>query len=130
MPTAEDILMRKGSDVIACLPDTPVREAVHRMVEANVGCLLVEQDSKIIGIFTERDLLRRVVDECRNPDATAVREVMASPVHFVSPDTDILDCADMLARHQFRHLMISDQGEPVGVLSLRDIAIELHSAGA
>lgn len=123
MTTVYDVLMRKGSDVIAVLPETTVRQAVHKMVEANVGCLLVEQDEKVVGIFTERDLLRRVVEAGLDPDATPVAAVMSSPVAMCRPQDDLRTCIDIMMTSKFRHLCVVDAGEPVGVISIRDAAL-------
>ena len=130
MPTVESILLKKGSDVIGVGADATVREAVGKMAESNVGCLIVEQDARAVGIFTERDLLRRVVDAGRDPDATRISEVMTSPGRLCKPSDDVGGCFDKLRTRQYRHLMVVDNDEPVGVISLRDVALLLRdSAG-
>lgn len=121
MATAEDILLAKGSDVVGILATATVRQAASRMVEANVGCLLVEMDGRIVGIFTERDMLRRVVDCGKNVQTTTVAEVMSSPVETCRPSEDLAQCARLLHRHKFRHLVVMDGAEPVGVISMRDL---------
>ena len=126
MPTVESILLEKGSDVIAVLPSDTVRQAVRKMIEANVGCLLVAEDEKTIGIFTERDLLRRVVGEGRDPETTRISEVMSSPVKSCEPSGDVNDCFDLLTTENFRHLAVLDNTEPVGVISLRDVTLTLR----
>lgn len=131
MATVEDILLSKGSGVIAAAPDTTVREAARRMAEADVGSLIIEQAPDILGIFTERDLLRRVVAAGRNPDTTFVRDVMSSPVKSCSPRDDVRGVAARLGRERLRHLAVVDAGEVVGLLSLRDLlAAELAEAGS
>lgn len=126
MSTVETILLEKGSDVIAVLPGETVRQAVGKMVEANVGCLLVEENDKAVGIFTERDLLRRVVGEGKDPDATLISEVMSSPIRSCQPADDADECFDRLIAEKFRHLAVLDNDEPVGVVSLRDVALTLR----
>ena len=128
MPTVENILLEKGSDVIAVLPGDTVRQAVEKMVEANVGCLLIEENDKAVGIFTERDLLRRVVGAGRDPDATLISEVMSSPIRSCQPADDIDECFDRLIAEKFRHLAVLDNGETVGVISLRDVTLVLRQA--
>jgi CBS domain-containing protein len=123
MTTVYDVLMHKGSDVISALPETTVRQAAQKMIQANVGCILVEQDEKVIGIFTERDLLRRVVDAGRDPNTTTLREVMSSPVEMCCPQDDLKVCVGIMMASKFRHLCVVDNGEPVGVISLRDLAL-------
>jgi CBS domain-containing protein len=126
MATIENILLKKGSEVISTLPDTTIRQAVEKMAEANVGCLIIEYASKVIGIFTERDLLHRVTIRQMDLDTTTVEEVMTSPVEACSPYDDISDVTDTLCERQFRHLLVIDDGEPVGVISLRDLAPALR----
>jgi len=128
MPTVESILLEKGSDVIGVRGETTVRQAVGKMVEANVGCLIVEQDEKVIGIFTERDLLRRVVGSDKDPDTTAISEVMSSPVNSCKPSDNLEELFKTLAVSKTRHLLVLDNDEPVGVISLRDISFVLHRA--
>ena len=128
MSTVEDILMQKGSDVIGVVPGVTVSQAVQKMIDANVGCVVVQQDSKIVGIFTERDLLRRVVGASKNPDSTVIGDVMSSPVHSCTPWDDAAETFDDLSANHYRHLVVVDNGEPVGVISLRDVALKLREA--
>ena len=129
MSTVESILLEKGSDIIGLRDTATVREAVGKMIEANVGCLIVEANDKVIGIFTERDLLRRVVGEGRDPEGTLISEVMTSPVSSCKPSDDIDECFRTLTTGNFRHLLVMDNGEPVGVISLRDVSLVLHRNG-
>ena len=126
MATVEDILMRKGSDIVGAVTGTTVSEAVRKMVEANVGCLLIEQDERALGIFTERDLLRRVIAKGKDPNTTLIAEVMSSPVQTCQADDDVDKCATILEENNFRHLVVVDNEEPMGVISLRDLIIALH----
>lgn len=129
MNTVESILLEKGPDVVGIGRDATVRQAVERMMEAKVGCLIVEDDAKVVGIFTERDLLRRVVGAGKDPDSVSISEVMSSPVQSCKPSDDVNDCFDTLSAHEYRHLMVAENEEPVGVISLRDVAIVLRRAG-
>ena len=126
MATVESILLEKGSDVIAVSDTETVHHAAEKMIEANVGCVIVETDDKVIGIFTERDLLRRVVGCGKNTDATLVSEVMTSPVSSCKPSDDVGECFKTLTASKFRHLLVMDNEEPVGIISLRDVALVLH----
>lgn len=121
MATVEDVLLDKGSDVITALPTATVSQAARKMVEANVGCLLVEEDDEIVGIITERDLMRRVIDAGKDPATTTVRDIMSSPVETCSPGDDVDKCHSILANRKFRHLVVMDNSEPAGVISLRDL---------
>lgn len=121
MSTVEDILMTKGPDVIVASRDMTVREAVKLMAEANVGSVVVKDDEGIHGIFTERDLLQRVVAPCRDPDTTPMVDVMSSPVRTCRLADDVHACQQMIAREHIRHLVVAEEGALVGLISSRDI---------
>jgi CBS domain-containing protein len=121
MARVEQLLVRKGSDVIGAAPSTTVREACRKMLEANVSCLVVEQHPDVLGIFTERDVLRRVVAAGKEPARTHLAEVMSSPVTTCRPDDDTRKCAELMAEGHIRHLVVVDAGELVGVISMRDL---------
>ncbi len=126
MRTVEDILMKKGSDLIGAATSTTVSQAAAKMKEARCGSLIVEEDGQMVGIVTERDFLFRVLADGRDPQTTPVSAVMSSPVKTVSPADTIEQCSHTFATQHLRHLVIADNGEPVGVLSLRDILLAQH----
>ena len=93
MPTVQEILARKGSNVISVKPGETVLKAAELMSERGIGGLVVTQGGRLVGIFTERDILRRVVAPRRDPAATKVAEVMTTPVTACAPDTSVDECA-------------------------------------
>jgi CBS domain-containing protein len=97
--------------------DASVFEAVKRMVEANVGSLLVTEDGEITGIVTERDYLRRVALEGRTDKGTAVREIVSSP----PPQTTVDECMALMTDRRIRHVPVVDGGEVVGIVSIGDV---------
>jgi CBS domain-containing protein len=117
----KEILEEKGRDVLQIEADLPVIEAVKRMVDAGVGSLLVAEEGKIAGIFTERDYLRRMTLEGRDDEETAVREVMSSPLVVVTPETAIDECMALMTDRRIRHLPVVDAGDVVGVVSIGDV---------
>lgn len=121
MSTIEEILMVKGPDVVVAPSETPVAQAAKLMAEAKVGSLIVKDGDAVKGIFTERDLLQRVVARGRDPEATGVSEVMSSPVEEcrLADDTDMV--ADRLTSRHIRHLAVIEEGALVGMISLRDV---------
>ncbi len=121
MPTVEDILMVKGPDVIVASPETSVYEAARLMAEARVGSLIVKSDQGVEGIFTERDLLGRVVARSLDPAATPLSEVMSSPVKSVTLACELDDVATMMGKGHFRHLVVMEEGALIGVIGLRDV---------
>lgn len=107
-------------------PDTTVAEAARIMAEGNVGSMAIVEGSRIVGIFTERDLMRRVVVKGKDAAATPLSEVMTSPVHTVTDDTSIRDAAALMRRHHMRHLPVLDEsGDYVGMLALRYLHNEI-----
>ncbi len=121
MNQVSEILEEKGHDVLQIESDASVFEAVKRMVEANVGSLLVTDGGEITGIITERDYLRRVTVEGRTDKETAVREVMSSPLIVVTPQTTIDECMALMTNRRIRHLPVADGGEVTGIISIGDV---------
>ena len=118
-------------DVLLKIADTPptqvtssatVAQAVGRMIEARVGAVAVIDDGALTGIFTERDLMRSVVGERRDPDTTQVAEVMVRrPIH-VAPDTRRSEALDLMLTRHIRHLPITGaDGTVLGMLSIRNL---------
>lgn len=107
---------------ILTVADTlPVRDATREMDARNVGAVLVTDAKKrLIGIFTERDLLRRVVAQGRDPNATAVAEVMTRDPDTVGPRHYAVDALRLMRDGGYRHLPVVDGERIVGILSQRD----------
>jgi CBS domain-containing protein len=121
MLTVEDILMAKGPDVIVGSPTTTVREAARLMAEAKVGSIVIKHNGHAAGMFTERDLLCRVVAQGKDPATTPLSEVMTSPILSVSLADTVVDCGATMMRTHIRHLAVIEDDSLVGVLSFRDV---------
>ena len=120
MHAIAEILKDKGRDVLEIDAGATVLEAVQRMVERNVGSLLVRDGPAIAGIVTERDYLRHAA--ARGSDTTAVRKLMSSPLVVATPETPIDECMAIMTDRRIRHLPVVDQeGEVVGVVSIGDL---------
>ena len=100
-----------------------VLETVRAMVERNIGAVPVLHNGKVVGIFSERDLMSRVVAEGLDPRTTLVEEVMTRDPLTVSPCESMENCMLLMRRHGFRHLPVCDGGRLVAVVSLRDILL-------
>jgi CBS domain-containing protein len=110
----------KTSLVTVSSTDT-VREAAQRMFAANTGAVLVVEGGRLAAIFTERDLLNRVVVPNLSADSTLVGEVATRDPVTVPAGTSLLDCYDLVKTRRFRHLpVVDDAGRPLGVVSTRD----------
>ena len=121
MPTVQDILARKGSEVISVKPGETVLKAAELMSERGIGGLVVTERSRLVGIFTERDILRRVVAQRRDPAVTRVAEVMTTPVTACAPDTSVDECAAMMTGKRIRHLPVVSGRDLVGVITIGDV---------
>jgi CBS domain-containing protein len=100
-----------------------VLEAVQAMVERNIGAVPVVHSGKLVGIFSERDLMRRVVAEGRDPGSTCIAEVMTDDPMAVGTGEDLETCMTLMRRHGFRHLPVCHEGHLIGMVSLRDILL-------
>jgi CBS domain-containing protein len=120
--TVSDILAGKGGNVLRIEAAATVFEAIQRMVEANVGSLLVFEGDVLKGIVTERDYLRRVALEGRTERETTVGEIMTAPLVYVTPETSIEECMAVMTERRIRHLpVLSDETTVVGVVSIGDV---------
>jgi CBS domain-containing protein len=121
MGYVSSILATKGSQVHVVAPDSTVFRAVEAMVRHNIGSLVVTRGEEIAGIFTERDHLRRVTLQDRNPHTTTVAEVMTERVIVVQPTTSIEECMDIMTRERIRHLPVVERGRVTGMISIGDL---------
>jgi CBS domain-containing protein len=104
------------------LGDT-VLETVRAMVERNIGAVPVLHNGQLVGIFSERDLMRRVVAEGRDPSVTCMAEVMTDDPLSVGTTEELENCMALMRRHGFRHLPVCHEGQLIGMVSLRDILL-------
>lgn len=100
-----------------------VLETVRAMVERNIGAVPVIHQGKLVGIFSERDLMSRVVAKGRDPLTTCMAEVMTDDPLTINTNEDLENCMALMRRHGFRHLPVCHEGQLVGVVSLRDILL-------
>ena len=108
------------SEVLTVAPEDTVGEAAEKMVARGVGSVLVSDYGRLIGILTERDLLRAVADRIHSSEAR-VREWMTREPITVTPDTPAEDAARTMLEHGFRHLPVVDGEQTIGIVSLRDV---------
>jgi CBS domain-containing protein len=116
------LLERKGSDVHAVASTITVAEAVAEMNKRRIGCILVIDDGQIAGIFTERDVLRRVVGAGVEPKTTRLSDVMTKNVHTIPPETSVEQTMTLFADRRCRHIPVVDHGTLKGLVSIGDIS--------
>lgn len=111
----------------AAPPKTFVLEAARLMKQTQVGALLVVEHGHLVGIFTERDALVRVLAEGLNPETTTLAEVMTLNPITIHPDQSFLAALHLMYENGFRHVPVAENGRPLGMVSARD-ALELEAA--
>ena len=118
---ARQLLSDKSYELYSVAPDTMVFDAIKLMAEAKVGALLVLEDEQLVGIVSERDYARKVILESRSSRETPVRDVMTNVVLTVTPEQSIDECLVLMSKHHIRHLPVSENGKPIGMLSVMDV---------
>ena len=122
MPTVRDVLSTKSAKVHTTRPSSTVLDAVQLMNQYGIGALVVMDAGRVVGMFTERDVLRRVVGADRRPADMFVAEVMSTEVVFIGPQEDIDDVRTTLKNRRIRHLPVCQQdGDLVGLVSMGDL---------
>lgn len=122
MPIIRDLLRRKGNQVYAIRPDATVYDALVQMAEHNVGALLVlNEESQLIGILSERDYARKVALHGRSSRTTLVREIMTEAVYRVRPEQTVEDCMALMTEKRVRHMPVMEGDQLAGVISIGDV---------
>jgi CBS domain-containing protein len=121
MPSVYDLV--KDRKVYSIDADRTVLEAARFMMEHNIGALPVNRNGELVGIFSERDIMNRVVAVGRMPGTTKVSEVMTANPKTVSPDESLENCLFLMREFGFRHVLIANGKELKGLVSLRDILV-------
>lgn len=127
MPNAQQILERKGQTLISIDPDASVLDAARLMNEHHIGSLVVLVNGALAGIFTERDIMRRVVARQRDPASTTVRETMTTPVACATPQTPTPELQSVMREKRVRHLPVVQDGQVVGMISIGDLNRAQHA---
>ena len=109
-----------GQTPISATKNTTVVEAARKMKEENIGALLVLDSSRLIGIFTERDALFRVLAAGLDPNTTRLADVMTAQPQTIGPDEPFLHALRIMYESKFRHLPVVEFGRPLGMVSVRD----------
>ncbi len=125
MSMIREILDRKGGAVLATSPDTTVLAAIGIMSDANIGAIVVADDSGPVGIFTERDYLRKIVLQGRASGDTRIDSVMSSPLITVAVDDSTDTAMETMTDCRCRHLIVEQNNEMQGIVSLGDLVKQM-----
>jgi len=115
---------------ITLTADQPVSDAATAMKEHGIGDVIVMTDGKMCGVVTDRDIVVRVIAQGREPQSTKLREVCSRDVQSVRPDDDVDRAIQIVRERAVRRVPVVDDGKPVGILSIGDLAIERDQKSA
>jgi len=121
MGAVRNIIQGKGNKIFSITPFHSVYQALEIMVEKNVSSLVIMEDEKLIGIFTERDYARKVILKGKASRETPVGDIMSGNVITVSPDSTIDECMQLMTGKFIRHLPVVEEGKLVGLVSIGDV---------
>ena len=121
MARVSEILRGKGADVLKIEASATVFDAIKKIVDKNVGSILVTEGDEVVGIMTERDYLRKIIVLGRTSHETLVSEIMTSPLVYVTPETTIEESMAIMTDRRIRHLPVVENEDVVGIISIGDL---------
>ncbi len=125
MGAVSNILATKADVIFSITPDTTVYQALEIMVEKNVSALLVMENEKLAGIFTERDYARKVVLKGKSSKDTRIGDIMTGDLITVSPSSTIDECMQLMTSKFIRHLPVVANSKLVGIISIGDVVRQI-----
>ena len=121
MATVAELLEQKGTRVESIGPDATVHDAIRRMSDLDIGALVIIDAGKVVGLMTERDYARNVFLKGKSSPTTPVREAMEKDVLVVRREDTARDCMAIMTGKRTRHLLVMENGELIGILSIGDL---------
>ena len=127
MNTVKTLLKEKGGNTWSIAPDATVYQALEKMLEKDIGCLLVLEEEKLVGIFTERDYARKLILKGRFSKDTVVADLMTKNVLYVGPENTIQDCMMLMTNKRLRHIPVLEDGQLIGIVTIGDVVKQIIS---
>jgi CBS domain-containing protein len=125
MNKVRQLLKIKGNRVWTIKKEATVLDGIKMMAEKKIGSLLIVEDGKPVGIFTERDYARKVGFERERPEDVLIEKVMTAELITVRPDQSVRECMRLLTENQIRHLPVIENGRVTGMISIGDVVRDL-----
>ena len=125
--TVKDILNKKGCKVFSVDANDTVFHALEVMADKNIGCLVVFDNDKIAGTFSERDYARKVILRGKSSKETKVGELINRDVLYVTPNDTVEDCMALMIAKKTRHLLVVDNNKLTGLISIGDVVAQIIS---
>lgn len=121
MSTVKQLLDKKGKALFSVSPETSMKQALQMMAEKNIGALVVMNNDKMAGIFSERDIARRLAKDGDCVMDRKVKEFMSTTITSVGNETSIFECMSLMSDKHIRHLPVVDNGDLVGMITIGDV---------
>ena len=127
MTTIAQLLNAKGKQIWSVEPKATIFEALEIMSEKGIGALLVMEDGKLKGIFSERDYARKVILKGKSSKETPVGELMTKKVFYIDPQKTINDCMAMMTAKRIRHVPVIEDNQVMGIVTIGDVVNQIIS---
>ena len=127
MTTIAQLLNTKGDQIWSVEPKATIFEALEIMSEKEIGALLVMEDGKLMGIFSERDYARKVILKGKSSKETPVGELMTKKVFYIDSQNTINDCMAMMTAKRIRHVPVIEDNQVVGIVTIGDVVNQIIS---
>ena len=121
MATVSKLLEKKGKELVSVSPDSGIRDAITKMAEKSAGTALVMDGNKLVGIFSERDFIRKIYLQDKCGKGVKVSELMSTGLTTVTADTTLESCMNLMTDKRIRHLPVLDGDRVAGIVSIGDI---------
>jgi signal-transduction protein with cAMP-binding, CBS, and nucleotidyltransferase domain len=113
-------------DITVISDQRKVIDAVQIMAEKDIGSILIEKNGEICGILTERDVLKKIVADMRDPGSVTVSQLMSTDLQSIDANASVLDASEMLSKHKIRRLPVTENGKIVGMVTARNVGQHVH----